>query len=570
MWVIGFCFWLTATLTGEQARAAPFIGMWAHATQAQSRSDAEALLQKTHAAGVDALYVLVWYGGQAWYRTDHPLIPMATGVEAGFDPLGYLVEGAHKRGMELHAWFVNGNVYAADGGPVLKQHPDWAMVDGAGNPVNWYDLGQPEVRRFQADLMIDVLTRYRVDGVHFDYIRHSGRTTCWCDRCQARFRERTGLNPADFRPDALPCRISAWSNPLAKPTTAKVLAWFSNGVPAIYLNELGRGQVFGLNYRAQGLGDGLAREAVRRFLTGKEGTAEAAAEKKPAGQEILVIYPVETKRQYGRDAPAAFVRAMSRLGRRARIVAHPTAADFSAAGAAALVCAYRVPEALAEELVKWVEGGGRLVVVDGPVFSMNLPSMQKLTGMGATAPYFSATLMVERGEPSELVPTREIDPEQYERFLKEWDKFQMEGPTALVREVYHRVKALRPEAKVTAAVWRNRLAAAGVYQDWYAWLREGIMDYVIPMCYVMDSKSLEADLDEWQEFDPKLQRILPGLAIYQRQDGKTVPRPPELVTDQITRCLKRGARGVCLFVAGIMDEPIAAALRRIKAGGIAP
>jgi hypothetical protein len=460
--------------------------------------------------------------------------------------------------MEVHAWYVNGDVGADDGGVVLKQHPDWAMADSAGSRVLWYDLGQPAVRRFESDLMVDVLERYDVDGVHSDYIRHNGRATCWCDRCRAAFHAQTGLNPADFRSDAVPCTAAVASNPLAQPTTAKVLARFPNGVAAIYLNELGRGQVLGVNYHAESLSEGFAKEAVQRFLAGAE-----------TAKSLPIIYPPETERDYGRGGPEAFAQELRGLGRQAGIVAGATAAELPAQGAAALVCAYRVPEALAGELVAWVEGGGRLVIVDGPVFSMGLAPMQKLTGMAEAGPYFSATVTVRPGEPNALVPTRDKAPDEAEfaRFQEAWAKFQEAGPTALVRDVYRRAKALRPQAKVTAAVFPDRAAADSVCQDWYGWLSEGIVDYVIPMCYVMDSKALEADLDEWLAFDPKLERILPGLSIYQQADGKEVPRPPELVTDQVTRCLKRGSRGVCLFVAGIMDEPIAAALRNVKAVG---
>jgi uncharacterized lipoprotein YddW (UPF0748 family) len=528
--------------------------MWAHATQAKTRAEAEALLDETHAAGVDALYMLVWYwGGQAYYVTD--LAPLAKDVQPGFNPLGYLVAGAHQRGMQIHAWFVNGEVGGAGPGVALEKHPDWAMVDAAGNRTHWYDLGQSEVRQFESDLMIDVLKRYEVDGVHFDYIRHDGRDTCYCDRCQAAFGKQTGMKPADYRPDAIPCALQVSANPLDSPTTAKVLARFSNGVPAVYLNDVGRGQVLGLNYHADGLSQGFARTAVQRFLQGAD-----------VANGIPLLWPPETAKDYARSMPEAFAAALAGLGYQTRIVGDLAAGTLPAKGAVALVCAYRVPEASAVELLSWVEGGGKLVLIDGPVFSMNLEPMKRLTGMAKPGGYFYGQMIVRPEAKNELLPLREreVDIDALARFGEAWAQFQRQGPTALVRDVHRRTKELRPKAYVTAAVFLNREAADSVYQDWYGWLKEGIVDYVIPMCYVMDSRDLERDLDEWLAADPKLERIVPGLSIYQQAGGQTTSRPPELVLDQVSRCLKRGAHGTVFFSAHYLDAPLTAALAGLK------
>jgi uncharacterized lipoprotein YddW (UPF0748 family) len=543
---------LTA-LSGASTAELPTFGMWAHASQAATRADADALLDSVHAARVDALYVLVWYwGGHAYYVTD--LAPLADKIEPGYDPLGYLVEGCHKRGMEIHAWYVNGEVGSPAPGAVLAAHPDWAMVDAAGNPVSWYDLGKPEVRRFQSDLMVDALRRYDLDGVHFDYIRHNGRATCYCPSCIAAFEKQTALKVADFQPNALPATLYVSANPLAEPTTAQALARFSNGTPAIYLNALGRGRVLGLNYHAEDLRDGFAAEAVKRFLSGVA-----------ADGEIPVVFPPETARDYARSMADDLARALQSLGRKARVVAG--LGEAPANGAAALACAYRVSEPLAQELVDWVEAGGLLIVIDGPVFSVGLEPLKRLTGMARAGNYFSGQTVIRPDARSDLIPIREgheVSADDLARFEQAWTRFQMDGPTALVRDVYQRAHALRPKAKVTAAVFHNRAAADSVYQDWYGWLREGIIDYVIPMCYVMKAEDLEAGLDEWQVADPTLERIMPGLSIYQRVDGTTGPRPPELVTDQVNRCLERGAHRVVFFSAHSLSPDLTEALASYK------
>lgn len=88
-----------------------------------------------------------------------------------YDPLEFAVTEAHKRGLELHAWF---NPYRA-GHPadkseispdhVSKIHPDWVREYG---DYLWLDPGIPEVRQYTVDLIMDVVKRYDIDGVHFD------------------------------------------------------------------------------------------------------------------------------------------------------------------------------------------------------------------------------------------------------------------------------------------------------------------------------------------------------------------------------------------------------------------
>ena len=104
------------------------------------------------------------------------------GADPGWDPLAFLVAEAHARNLEFHAWF---NPYrismpAPNGaGPDLdklapshpaRQHPDWAIaypVNAAGSRL-YYNPGLPDVRRFVQNAMMDAVTRYDLDGVHFD------------------------------------------------------------------------------------------------------------------------------------------------------------------------------------------------------------------------------------------------------------------------------------------------------------------------------------------------------------------------------------------------------------------
>lgn len=96
---------------------------------------------------------------------------MGKAPEPFYDPLEFAVQEAHKRGLELHAWF---NPYRAldpsSTSPpapnhISRTHPGWVKSYG---PYLWLDPGKKEVQDYLLSIILDVVRRYDIDGVHFD------------------------------------------------------------------------------------------------------------------------------------------------------------------------------------------------------------------------------------------------------------------------------------------------------------------------------------------------------------------------------------------------------------------
>ncbi len=89
-----------------------------------------------------------------------------------YDPLKFAIEEAHKRGMELHAWFnpyrvvrnVSGT-YPPASNHVSVEHPEWVVTY---DNIKVLNPGLPDVRDYISKIISDVVRRYDVDGVHFD------------------------------------------------------------------------------------------------------------------------------------------------------------------------------------------------------------------------------------------------------------------------------------------------------------------------------------------------------------------------------------------------------------------
>jgi uncharacterized lipoprotein YddW (UPF0748 family) len=144
-----------------------------------------------HAA--DANFNIVFFqvrgNGDAYYTPGlEPwgnLLTGNLGEDPGWDPLEFALELAHRRGLELHAWF---NTFPAWRGrepppettppsPYLM-HPEWIVSDSSGIPMPLSDHyisfspGIPAVHQYISEVVLDVVRRYDIDGVHFDYIRY--------------------------------------------------------------------------------------------------------------------------------------------------------------------------------------------------------------------------------------------------------------------------------------------------------------------------------------------------------------------------------------------------------------
>ncbi len=156
---------------------------------ATSRGATDRIIATIKKAGFNVYIPCVWYGGNTLYPS--ALAPMAPALvrarTRASDPLAYLIEQAHKNGIEVHPWF---EVMRRDGG----SFPEFA---GQGVPAGAYNVHNPGFRSFIVELVTDVVRRYRVDGINLDYIRSMGN--CTGASCRSDYRRFTGRDlPADI------------------------------------------------------------------------------------------------------------------------------------------------------------------------------------------------------------------------------------------------------------------------------------------------------------------------------------------------------------------------------------
>lgn len=145
----------------------------------QLKSEADTILNNIAAMGLNTVFLQVRPSADALYQS--ALFPWSRYVsgtagqapDGDFDVLAYWVEGAHSRGLQLHAW-LNPYRITRDGKKELdalpetspaKQHPEW-VVEYEGN--YYFNPGLPAVQQLVVDGAAEIVRNYDVDGIHLD------------------------------------------------------------------------------------------------------------------------------------------------------------------------------------------------------------------------------------------------------------------------------------------------------------------------------------------------------------------------------------------------------------------
>ena len=144
----------------------------------KQQAEAIVILDRARSLNLNAIVLQVRPSADAIYPSElEPWSEYLTGQQGRaphplYDPLHFWIEQAHARGLELHAWF---NPYRAGHAstprsPLAREHisntrPD--MVKPYGKYL-WIDPGAEGASQHTLDVVLDVVRRYDVDGVHID------------------------------------------------------------------------------------------------------------------------------------------------------------------------------------------------------------------------------------------------------------------------------------------------------------------------------------------------------------------------------------------------------------------
>lgn len=199
-----FAFLLAAALAADSLQLPPvpreFRGVWVATVGnidwpsrpglpvAAAREELLTILDRAQALHLNAVLFQVRPAGDALYESQiEPWSSYLTGRQGvapvpKWDPLAFAVQEAHARGLELHAWF---NPYRAKDigykGELSPLHMArrWPAAAKKYGKLLWMDPGEEVVREHTLRVILDVVKRYDIDGVHIDDYFYPYPETNW-------------------------------------------------------------------------------------------------------------------------------------------------------------------------------------------------------------------------------------------------------------------------------------------------------------------------------------------------------------------------------------------------------
>jgi uncharacterized lipoprotein YddW (UPF0748 family) len=191
--------WSTPVLARDEVRA-----LWVVRTSLTSPQAVDDMVAAAQQSGFNTLLVQVRGHGDAYFLGGLEPRPASLTSQPLFDPLAETIAKAHAKGLAVHAW-IDVNLVAGTDLPhsrahIAYRHPEWLMVPrqlgadlAALDPAGPEYLGRlvryararsaeleglylspatPAAVEYTAGIVRDIVRRYAVDGVHFDYVRY--------------------------------------------------------------------------------------------------------------------------------------------------------------------------------------------------------------------------------------------------------------------------------------------------------------------------------------------------------------------------------------------------------------
>jgi len=174
----------------SHSREALFEGIWVTRENIVSPQKIDFVLDIASRYGFNNIFVQIRGRGDAFYSSTFvPQWPELKKGSQAFDPLEYIIECAHRRNIKVHTWF---NIFLLWSAPYLPEdskhlyykHQEWFSKPSSpermwlperrisGIDGIYLSPGHEEVQLYLIGVIAEVLRKYKVDGVHMDYIRY--------------------------------------------------------------------------------------------------------------------------------------------------------------------------------------------------------------------------------------------------------------------------------------------------------------------------------------------------------------------------------------------------------------
>ena len=208
--MIPILFWISALTASEP----PTCAFWADAFHVgfKTPEQVDRLIADAKLARCSAVFIEVRLDGYSYYLRSLEPPHQDREYSKGFDALEYAIAKAHDVGIEVHGWFPVYPLWRSTRppeddrhiwhrhGPAAEGRDMWMSLSSTGTVSTSLDPGHPDALRYLADVIVDPVRHYDLDGVHLDYVRYPETAAFGYNPVALERFERLGLtNFAEFR-----------------------------------------------------------------------------------------------------------------------------------------------------------------------------------------------------------------------------------------------------------------------------------------------------------------------------------------------------------------------------------
>jgi len=176
--------------------------------------DWPAIMKSLKENGFNALFPEMCTGGAAFYPSK--VLPVAPGAAQGRDELAEAVKAAKQYGIELHVWRINWVLFYCPPDVLARYEREGRLMRNAEGKlaredptissdfmVDWLCPSQPANRKLEKEAMLELVRKYDIAGIHFDYMRYPKPDYCYCEHCRAEFEKSLGKQVERWPQDVL-------------------------------------------------------------------------------------------------------------------------------------------------------------------------------------------------------------------------------------------------------------------------------------------------------------------------------------------------------------------------------
>lgn len=191
-----------AFLASLPSRQGELRGAWIHSAYGIPEWGWDRTVRVLAENGFNAIFVNLCWGAVADYRSE--VLPVHPEVAPRGDQMEACLAACRKHGVALHVWRVNWNM----GHRTPQNIKDRMVAEGRtqqtldGKPSNYLAPHIEENFVLERDAMLEIVRRYPVDGIHFDYIRYPGADCDFSDSARAAFAAWLGREEIEGWPQS--------------------------------------------------------------------------------------------------------------------------------------------------------------------------------------------------------------------------------------------------------------------------------------------------------------------------------------------------------------------------------